>query len=295
MTIANSQLPCRNSGRRPAGIAVGAAALALLAACSGSGSTGQASTGQASTGGSQAGGGSSLSAAQAVRLAAQQGKKVRSYSIKLDTSATGDLAAHTSGTVQLRVKPALLAGIDLNIDTSGTQQSLQEVLTPKAIYVKLPGVGNPSKPWIKVSLTGSGGTGATLGQLLQSVESSNPENQTRMLTASKDLRKTGTQVIDGVPTTRYTGSYPLAAALRQLPPSLRKLTGAAIEGLGVTTVHFTVWIDGQHQTRKVVTVEKGTNSTVTTSLEISAINQPVHVAIPPASQITAAPAGLGNL
>jgi len=269
-----------------------------LAACSGSNSTGSAAgagpSSQAATTGGQAASGGSLSAAQAVRLAARQARTIRSYSIKLSTATTGAISDTVSGTMQLRVKPSLLAGMKLTIGASGVTQPVNEILTPKAAYIKLPGLGSPSKPWIRLSLTGGNATGAAIGQLLRAIETSNPQNQTEMLTASKDLHKTGTQIINGIPTTRYTGSYSIRAALRQLPAGLRKLSGAAITSLGVSTVHFTIWIDGQHQTRKIVTVESGNGATITSRLQVFAINQPVHVALPPASQVGPAPAALKN-
>jgi hypothetical protein len=147
---------------------------------------------------------------------------------------------------------------------------------------------------VKLSFSGKNSAGAAIGQLVQSVETSNPANQTAALTASRDLHKTGTEVINGIPTTRYEGTYPAADELKKLPASLRKLTSKSISALGIDKVHFTIWIDGQHQTRRVITVEKGTASTITTRLDILQINQPVSVTLPPPSQITSAPAGLGS-
>jgi hypothetical protein len=282
-TIANYRPPRSYFTRPAAGAALAGLALAL-AACSGGGTTA----------GRQAAGGS-LSAARAVGLAAQQAKLIRSYSIRLSTVTTGAVTDTISGTMQLRVKPSLLAGLHLTIGGSGVTQSVDEILTPKAVFIKLPGLGGLSKPWIRLSLTGGNAAGAAIGQLLQSIETSNPQNQTEMLTASKDLRKAGTQVINGIPTTRYTGSYSISAALHRLPAGLRRLSGAAVRSLGVSTVHFTIWIDGQHQTRKIVTAESGNGTTITSRLQIFAVNRPVHVTPPPGSQVAPAPAALKNV
>ena len=48
-------------------------------------------------------------------------------------------------------------------------------------------------------------SGVSFGSLLQNLESSNPLDQTKLFTASKDVRVVGTQTIDGVPTTEYAG------------------------------------------------------------------------------------------
>ena len=280
--------------RPAAGLLAAGAVLAALAGCGGSSSPQPAFTpagGQGSSSGPGSGGQTgSETAAQAIQAAADQAKKINSYSIRMDESLTGATAEHITGNMQFRLKPALLAQVSLNIPPA----SVSEILTTKVAYLKIPGLGSTGKPWVKLSLAGKTGTGAALGQLLQSAENANPANQTAALTASKDLRKTGTEVINGIPTTRYEGSYSVADEMKKLPPALRKITSQSIAALGVTRVHFTIWIDGKHQMRRVITVEKGSSSTITTKLDIISINQPVNVTLPPPSQVTSPPASLGT-
>jgi hypothetical protein len=64
-------------------------------------------------------------------------------------------------------------------------------------------------------------------------------------------------VVNGIPTTRYEGSYSVADQLKKMPRALRKMTSQSIAALGITRVQFTIWIDGQHQMRRWITVEKG--------------------------------------
>jgi hypothetical protein len=285
----------RRAAVRPAaGLLAAGAVLTALAGC-GSGSSPQPAFtpagGQSSSSGpGTSGQAGSETAAQAVQAAADQAKKINSYSIRMDESLTGVSAEHITGTMQFRLKPTLLAQVNLNIPPA----SVNEILTTKVAYLRIPGLGSTGKPWVKLSLAGKNGTGAALGQLLQSAENSNPANQTAALTASKDLRKTGAEVVNGIPTTRYEGSYLVSDEMKKLPPALRKITSKSIAALGITKVHFTIWIDGQHQMRRVITVEKGTSSTITTKLDIISINQPVHVTIPPPSQVTSAPGNLGT-
>lgn len=279
--------------RPAAGLLAAGAVLAALAGCGGGSSPQPAFTpagGQSSSSPGSGGQTGSETAAQAIQAAAEQSKKINSYSIRMDESVTGATAEHITGNMQFRLKPTLLAQVDLSIPPA----SVNEILTTKVAYLKIPGLGSTGKPWVKLSLAGKSGTGAALGQLLQSAEGSNPANQTAALTASKDLRKTGAAVINGIPTTRYEGSYSVADQLKKMPPALRKITSQSIAALGVTKVQFTIWIDGQHQMRRVITVEKGSSSTITTKLDIISINQPVDVTLPPPSQVTSAPANLGT-
>jgi len=292
--------------RPAAGLLAAGLGLAALAGCGGgsspqpsftpaggqSSSSGGSGSGSSQGSGDQGSGGqtASQSAVQAIRAAADQSKKINSYAIRMDESLTGATAQHITGNMQFRLKPSLLAQVDLSIPPA----SVNEILTSKVAYLKIPGLGSTGKPWVKLSLTGKNGMGAALGQLLQSAENSNPANQTAALTASRDLRKTGTEVVNGIPTTRYEGSYSVADQLKKMPPSLRKMTSKSIAALGITRVQFTIWIDGQHQMRRVITVEKGSSSTITTKLDIISINQPVNVTVPPPSQVTSAPGNLGT-
>jgi len=283
----------RTAVRPAAGLLAAGAVLTALAGCGGGSSPQPASTpagGQSSSSSQSGGQTGSETAAQAIQAAADQSKKINSYSIRMDESLTGATAEHITGNMQFRLKPTLLAQVSLSIPPS----SVNEILTTKVAYLRIPGLGSTSRPWVKLSLAGKSGTGAALGQLLQSAENSNPANQTAALTASRDLRKTGTEVINGIPTTRYEGTYSIADQMKKLPPALRKITSQSIAALGVTKVQFTIWIDGQHQMRRVITVEKGSSSTITTKLDILAINQPVNVTVPPPSQVTSAPASLGT-
>ncbi len=288
----------KNSGRRPlrllAGpVLVSGAALLMLAGCG-------ASSSGAPAPGAQAGaksGGQQPSAARAIGLAATQARHVRSYALSLRTQSTGLVAESTSGVMQIRLKPSLLGEVRMKLSVAGHALPLDEIVTADALYLKLAALGTlTGKPWIKVSDAGlRSGSGATIGQLLQGVQNANPLAQTTMLTASADLRKVGTQVINGVQTTHYKGSYPLAAAVRKVPAALRSLTGPILKSIGIKTVHFDAWIDGQHQVRKIVTTEAGSSIRITSTVVITAINQPVTVRLPPASQVAAAPPGLGSL
>lgn len=236
-----------------------------------------------------------LSAGKAIGLAARQARHVNSYALSLHTRSTGIVTTNTSGAMQIRLKPSLLGEVNLHLSLGGHALPVEEIVTAHALYLKLAALGTVTgKPWIKISDTGlRRGSSATFGQLLQALENANPLAQTSMLTASKDLREVGTQVINGVPTTHYTGSYPIGAALAKLPSALRSLS--VLKSMGIKTVHFDAWIDGQHQVRKMVTAEAGPSARITSTVLITAINQPVSIKLPPPSQVAAAPAGLGGL
>ncbi len=240
-----------------------------------------------------------LSARQAITLAADASQRINSETAEMAVQVGGSTSGSMSGTIQLQLKPTLLANAQFKVAASGQDIAIGEILTGGAIYVKIPGLtgipGHAGKPWLKVSLGQLTGTAESqVGQLIQGIQNSNAQNLTRLFTASKNVRATGTQTIDGVRTTRYTGTFTPSAASAALPASLRKLMGPELKLLQ-GPVRFTVWIDGQHHTRKLIETEKIAGQSVVTNLTVTAINQPVHVTVPPASQVMTMPSDLfGN-
>lgn len=262
-------------------IAAGTAA-ALLAAGCGSGS--------ASHPAAQA-----MSPMQAITLAASQAKKVSSFASTLSVTMSGAVTGTMAGAMQIRTKPSLLAGADFSTLDFGGQNvpgGMQEILTSKTIYLKLALLSQQlHKPWAAIPFAAlHKGTGVSLSQLTQQVQSNNPLVQTQMLAAAKNVRTVGTQIIGGVTTTHYTGSYPVAAGIAKLPSGLRAAESKGLQALGIRVVEFNAWIDAQHQIRKIVIHENGSTERMTVTLQVTSINQPVSVSLPPASQVATIPA-----
>jgi hypothetical protein len=256
--------------------------------------TGCASGGTTASGGTIASAAKPLTPRQAVDLAASQSKQITSISTSLTVKAGGAANETTTGSMQIQLKPAVLMSAALNVTADGNTIPIDEILNSKAIYLKVAALSQMvGKPWIKLSLAQlSGKLGVGFGQLVQSAQNGNPLDQTRIFTVAKNVRATGTQVIDGVQTTRYTGSYTASAALAALPPSLRTAAPELKELNGV--VRFTVWIDAQHQVRQLAEVENVNGETVNSIIDVTAINQPVSVKVPPSSQVAGLPQSLLN-
>lgn len=264
--------------------AVGAAALVAVAGCSSGAST---PTSHGSTGGKP------LTARQAIRLAANASAKVNSLTAKL--SVRGGPAGTVSGltgSMQIQVKPTLLLQAKFNVSGAGASNSqLEEIVTKDTIYFKDSALARASgKPWIKIKFSQlSGRLGINFASLVQNLESSNPLAQTRLFAVSKNIHAVGTQVVNGVRCTVYKGSYEPLAALASLSPSLRKVLGPMLRSMGAQPAQFTAWIDGQHLLRKAITHEVIGGQEATTVYTVTSINQPITVAIPPASQIGSVP------
>jgi hypothetical protein len=279
MRLVSTTSPQNGGGRYPrhAGAAVlCAATCALIAGCG------------ASTGG--AGSAKPLPPRQAVALASDNTSRAGSL--------TGDYTVHigsagseiTTGTVSAQLKPSLLISENLTVSAAGQKLSVSEVMSARAIYLKEAALSEQTgKPWVKISLSSLPG-GSALTQIFQSAQNGNPLEQTQILAGGKNVRDDGTQVVYGVRTTHYSGSLTAREAAKTLSPSLRKSVAPMLNLLS-GDITFNVWIDGQHQVRKVIEDETVSGQPVAVTMHITSINQPVHISLPPASQVHSVPGG----
>lgn len=262
---------------RAAIVTVSAGALALLAGCS-AGTTSSTAAKPANP-------------RTALILAADHAAQLSSMNASFSQTST-DATQNFAGTVQMQLKPTLLAEVAGEVAAGGQSLHLTEILTSKAIYLKLAELSQETgKPWTEIPFSGlPGKSSALMTQLMQGVENDNPASQAKMVSASKNVHVAGTQVVDGVQTTKYSGSYTPAAALAVLTPSERQTLAGDLKGL-TGQVHYTEWIDAQHQVRKTVVTETVNGQQVVLTFNITAINQGVHVKLPPRRRVAVLPAG----
>jgi hypothetical protein len=267
-----------------------AGAATVLAACSSGGGTPspRASTSVAA-----------LSARQTIRLAADTAQRVTSFSgtMGITMNLTGQATVTMSGTIAEQLSPSLEGEIDFAAIEGGGQSlpgGLDEIVTKQAVYIKMGVLAqavHTSKPWVKLPLSELGTlTGADLNQLFSQAQANNPLAQTQMLTASPDVHKVGASVIGGVPVTEYAGTYSVAKGLANLPAGLRSTLSSQIASLGIKTGQFHVWIDGQHQVRKIILDLTGSKLTETVTETITSVNQPVTITLPAAGETYTIPA-----
>jgi hypothetical protein len=264
--------------QRAAAVGLSAAALILIAACT--------------SGGTSAGGGSaraSLTPRQSLLAAAAEAQQITSATETLTVKDSGASSSTMTGTIRIRLKPTLLASENLNATAAGTSTRIKMIFTSTAIYLYEASLTSQlGKPWVKMDLSAlsalAGTGGASLAQLVRSLQSNNFTNQAQLFTVAKNTRVAGTQTVGGVTTTEYTGSFTASAALKALPAGLRQALAPELQALGNSPVYFREWVDGKHHLRKITEVETVNGDTVNVTINITAINQPVSITLPPASQ-----------
>ncbi len=228
--------------------------------------------------------------AQAFAAAVHQSSSLRSLSADISEQINGATSETISGNVQAERNPVRLS-MKLSVNAAGSTIPISGIVTSNAMYLKL-GVALPlpssaQGKWIGIPFARLGPS-SEFASLVHSFESDNPVSSVQVLLAAKDVRDAGTQTIDGMQTTKYTGSFAPSAALKLLPASERAATGQALK-LVKGNVSVSVWThDGQIV--QYSDVEHLEDSTVTVSVRYLSINKPVSIAVPPAGQVWVPPA-----
>jgi hypothetical protein len=214
----------------------------------------------------------------------------RSYSVSIHQRIGGAEPVTVSGDMIVRRTP-LRASEQLQIDAAGRTLPLSTVLTGKTMYLEASSlVPNLPKPWVALPLAHMGG----LGPLLRSAENTSPVTQARMFLAGTHVTVVGHQVINGVPTTAYRGSFTPAQALRiavKLSSSSAEPLLAQAASMLTGDVHFTIWVGPGPLIRKYHVVEGVSGLPVRTVCTVNWFNQPVHIAVPPGSEVIRLPRG----
>ena len=193
--------------------------------------------------------------------------------------------------MSIELRPTFVAGATLTIGSGASAITFHVIVTARSFYARFPGSMVPTKPgrpWVRLDLARLP-HGRSLARLLQELgggqeETANPLTSARLFRTAKRLRVIGAQNIDGVPTMGYAGYLP-PTAWRSLAPLAHRLASSLHAPVRAREA-FKVWIDAEHRIRKV-TLRVGLGPlAIITSTTITSINQPVVVAVPPASEIS---------
>jgi len=182
---------------------------------------------------------------------------------------------------------------------------IEELMKAGTIYVgspvfaeHLPGGAR----WMKVDLKQLGGLAGLDLQGLSSGES-NPAQLLEYLRAhGGSVTTVGSEVLRGVPTTRFRGSIDLEKVAETLPESERAAAKGALQQLsaetGLSSIPFEVWVDRQHRVRRIdlsmSIAAAGQQGGLQITVELSGFGPTPSVAAPGASEVFTAPAGALN-
>ncbi|MFS8203967.1 DUF1396 domain-containing protein [Streptomyces sp. CWNU-52B] len=248
-----------------------------------------------------------MAPAAAVAKAAKQSEDITSLSYRISgrTPEEGRIKAEA----RMRMKPDLAMSVQVTALDQGADGSAEIRLVDKAMYIG----GNAAvakeldgKSWMKFDLSAlgddaSGGDALGGGAPGLGTIDRNPAQESTFLTGSKDVKKVGTEKVEGVETTHYKGTVTLdefRESLKGESKATRDQREKSIdqyEKLGLDTVTMDMWVDDEDhakQFRMRGDADKGELDMTVTFLDI---DKPVTVEAPPAKDVADLADMMGDL
>jgi hypothetical protein len=165
---------------------------------------------------------------------------------------------------------------------------------PEELASKIPTLGN--KPWIKIDLAKAASSAGVpgIGSLVNNPASSDPGQFLQYLRAAGTVTQAGTEVVNGVQTTKYKATISLDKVTNTVPPASRAAAQqgiAAIEtATNLHTIPTTVWIDDNNLVRRMqFTLNEsvsGQNLASTVTVDFVKYGPQSKPTLPPADQVT---------
>ncbi|GGV10537.1 hypothetical protein GCM10010182_33260 [Actinomadura cremea] len=253
----------------------------LLSGCGGDGSGGTAAN-------------VNLSANEALLASSTETSKADTFQADLTVTSEGDGGGEIRANGRFQMRPTLKFSAQLDEATRGGAAipGLQgrAIYTGDVLYAKVPQLARfvgVDKPWVKIDVNQvAQRSGFDVQQLIDQVRKVNPAEQTKMLTGSDDVRRVGTEDVNGVETTHYAGTVTVQEALEQLDAQTREEVSRHMPKDADATMKFDLWTDGENLPRKLETnVEGDQGHAGKVTVVYSEYGEPVSVNPPPAEQV----------
>jgi hypothetical protein len=240
-----------------------------------------------------------LAASEVLAQAAQKTADVRSYTVDaiVNVSHPQEGTGKAQGRMLYQSQPEL--AVDLTLDTAdfagkGLPGGARVVLQGDTVYVKVEALNKmlgATKPWIKVPLSEMG-QGDQVDSMLGQVQQFDLAAVTQMVTASQNVKSVGTESVGGEDTTHYSGTFPVDAAVKQLPAD--KQERAATNLAELKDVKFDIWVAADNLPRKLTMSGAKEGGTMDAALMFKGFNEPVNIETPPADQVGELPKNTTN-
>jgi hypothetical protein len=230
-----------------------------------------------------------MTPAAAVAKAAKNTEDITSLRYRMTGKVPGE--GQVSGEAAMSMKP-LAMSMKMTAQDQATDGPVEIRLVGKAMYIG----GNAEmskemdgKSWIKFDMSALGADkGLNADQLGAGQADKNPASESTFLTGSKDVKKVGTETVEGVKTTHYKGTVTVAdlkASLKGENKTVREQREKSLEQyqkMGIDSMTMDMWIDGDDHTKQFRMrgdADKGPMDMTITFLDY---NKPVTVTAPPA-------------
>ncbi|WJV46812.1 DUF6612 family protein [Streptomyces flavofungini] len=235
--------------------------------------------------------GGDMAPAAAVKKAADKTEDLKSFSFRMKGSVPGD--GQVRAEASMNAEP-LAMSMKMSAPDQGPEKAEIRVVDG-GVYLgggKEAAKEADGKRWIKFSAKSTGaGAAKPNGTSVSSQAENNPADQSTLLTGSDDLKKVGDETVEGVETTRYTGTVTLKR-LRELmkdedaATKKRRERGLKqYEDMGIEKLTMDLWIDGEDHTKQFRARGKGDKGPLDMTVTFLDYNKPVTVKAPPKSEV----------
>jgi hypothetical protein len=230
-----------------------------------------------------------MTPAAAVAKAAKKTEDITSLRYRMTGQVPEE--GRVSGEAAMSMKP-LAMSMKMTAEDQATDGQVEIRLVDKAMYI---GGGAQvakemdGKSWIKFDMSALGADKqVNADQLGAGQADKNPATESTFLTGSKDVKKVGTETVDGVKTTHYKGTVTLEEfrdSLKGKDKATREKREKSLdqyEKMGIDALTMDMWIDGDDHTKQFRMrgdADKGKLDMTITFLDF---NKPVTVKAPPA-------------
>ncbi|WP_338782526.1 DUF1396 domain-containing protein [Streptomyces sp. DG1A-41] len=233
-----------------------------------------------------------MTPAAAVAKAAKNTEDITSLRYRM--SGTVPESGRVKGEASMRLKPTIAMSMKMTAPEQGATEAMEIRLVDKAMYI---GGGAEmakemdGKTWMKFDLSGSD-AGKELDQLGSANQAEqNPAAESTFLTGAKDVKKVGSEKVEGVDTTHYTGTVTLKdlrASLKDGKADTREQREKSIkqyEKLGVDKLTMDMWVDGDDHTKQFRMKGEADKGPLDMTITFLDYNKPVNVTAPPAKDV----------
>jgi hypothetical protein len=213
-------------------------AVAGLAACSSSSQP----KAQGSTGGAAAA--PMVNVADAMSAASQATQKYTSVTMKMNEHITAQgQTVDVTGDGRISWKPVAM---DMTMTVPATAGvgggTMHMMMSGTTMYMGMSGkAAFQGKHWMKMDLSKN----AAIADALNKSNGQDPSTQVKLFTSSGDIKRVGTETIDGVTTTHYSGTVDVAKLAAKQDPQLKSLIDQDSK-LGITTMNVDLWVNDQN-------------------------------------------------
>ncbi|MFD3307651.1 DUF1396 domain-containing protein [Streptomyces sp. NPDC058694] len=233
-----------------------------------------------------------MTPAAAVAKAAKNTEDITSISYRM-TGRTPE-EGRVKADAQMRMKPDVAMSMKMTALDQGADGTAEIRLVDKAMYI---GGGAAAakemdgKSWIKFDLSTLGDDalgGAAPGA---GTADKNPAQESTFLTGSKDVKKVGTEKVEGVETTHYKGTVTLDEFRKSLKDETkttreqREKSLEQYEKMGVDALTMDMWIDGDDRTKQFRMQGDADKGMLDMTITFVDYNKPVTVEAPPAKDV----------